>query len=87
MYKTRRSPFEKLVPRLFHPWRLDHVQCCAISKVLDSLNVSAGSICVMELAKVAASLLVKSNDRVIVKEANVEVVDCRNAADRLRSVR
>lgn len=35
----------------------------------------------------AASLLVKSNDRVIVKEANVEVVDCRNAADRLRSVR
>ena len=56
-------------------------------EVLDSFNVSAGSFCVVELAIVAAGLLVKSNGCVTAKEANVEFVECRHAADRLRSVR
>ena len=58
-----------------------------VQEVLDSLNVSVGVLCVVELVKVPASHLVKSDCCVIAEKANGEVVDCRKAAGWLRSTR
>lgn len=58
-----------------------------LHEVLDSFNVSAGAFLAVKLAILTAGILVKSKRCVIAKEASVEFVECRNAADRSRLVR
>ena len=52
----------------------------------NTLDICAGLCYIMEPVQMAANCVIESNDRVIGERKNVEVVDCRKATDRWRSV-